>query len=113
MDTDIMSTKPTKVFCIGFMKTGTTTMNSALTILGYRVSHRSWRLLPAIMKGDWNSVANHAEAWDALEDNPIPLIYQGIRPALPQLEIHPYQTRPRKMVSERLVSYWEVAIADA
>ena len=83
MDSDIMSAKPTKVFCIGFMKTGTTTMNSALTILGYRVSHRSWRLLPAIMKGDWNSVANHAEAWDALEDNPIPLIYKELDQLFP------------------------------
>ena len=78
-----MSAKPTKVFCIGFMKTGTTTMNRALTILGYRVSNRSWRLLPAIVKHDWDSVANHAEAWDALEDNPIPQIYEQLDQLFP------------------------------
>ena len=75
--------KHTKVFCIGFMKTGTTTMNRALTILGYRVSHNSWKLLRPIMKGDWGRVKRHAQEWDALEDNPIPLIYRELDKMFP------------------------------
>lgn len=67
-----------KVFCIGFMKTGTTTLNRALSILGYRVSHTSWRWLPEIVKEDWESIERLAQPWDALEDNPIPLIYREL-----------------------------------
>ncbi|MEZ4722409.1 MAG: sulfotransferase, partial [Flavobacteriales bacterium] len=76
--------KSTKVFCIGFMKTGTTTMNRALSELGYRVSNKSWRLLMPIVKNDWEKVAEHAELWDALEDNPIPLIYRELDEMFPK-----------------------------
>ena len=71
-------TKTPKVFCIGFMKTGTTTLNRALSILGYRVSHDSWKWLPLIMQEDWESIQPLANKWDALEDNPIPLIYREL-----------------------------------
>lgn len=72
-----------KVFCIGFMKTGTTTLNRALTILGYQVSHNSWRWLNYIVKEDWTNLAQQVAHWDALEDNPIPLIYKELDQAFP------------------------------
>ena len=72
------STKPHKVFCIGFMKTGTTTLNRALSVLGYRVSHNSWKWLKLIVKNDWSSVRQKMDVWDAVEDNPIPLIYKEL-----------------------------------
>lgn len=67
-----------KVFCIGFMKTGTTTMNRALGALGYRVSPHSWKLLKPIMRKDWDKVKQHIEAYDAFEDNPIPQIFKEL-----------------------------------
>jgi len=67
-----------KVFCIGFMKTGTTTMNRALAALGYRVSPDSWKLLQPIMKGDWKTVKQHIDRHDAFEDNPIPHIFKQL-----------------------------------
>jgi hypothetical protein len=72
-----------KVFCIGFMKTGTTTMNRVLTTLGYRVSHDSWKWLPVIMRRDWPALKSLAAPWDALEDNPIPLIYKELDTLFP------------------------------
>lgn len=76
--------KTTKVFCIGFMKTGTTTLNRALSILGYRVSHNSWRWLNLIFRKDWNAIKARMNNWDAVEDNPIPLIYKELDKLFPQ-----------------------------
>ncbi len=70
--------KEHKVFCIGFMKTGTTTLNRALSLLGYRVSHNSWRWLNDIVKEDWDAIGRKVKEWDALEDNPIPLIFREL-----------------------------------
>jgi hypothetical protein len=70
--------KSHKVFCIGFMKTGTTTLNRALSVLGYRVSHNSWRWLSLICKEDWSGIKSKMDTWDAVEDNPIPLIYKEL-----------------------------------
>lgn len=60
------------------MKTGTTTMNRALSALGYRVSPDSWKLLLPIMKGNWNAIESHIDRFDAFEDNPIPQIYKEL-----------------------------------
>lgn len=79
-----MSNKPTKVFCIGFMKTGTTTLNNALTQLGYKVSHNSWRWLSHAMHGEFDVIKKKMMEWDAVEDNPIPLIYKELDAAFPQ-----------------------------
>lgn len=65
------------------MKTGTTTLNRALSILGYRVSHNSWQWLYSIMRNDWEKVSKLALEWDALEDNPIPLIYKELDQLFP------------------------------
>lgn len=65
------------------MKTGTTTLNRALSLLDYKVSHNSWRWLKHILRKDWDAVAQAAEEWDALEDNPIPLIYRELDRAFP------------------------------
>ena len=51
MDSDL--TLP-KVFCIGFQKTGTTSLESALKILGYRVKSVFGRELPIeILRQDY------------------------------------------------------------
>lgn len=65
------------------MKTGTTTLNRALSILGYRVSHNAWQWLNPIVKEDWHKIKTLAAEWDALEDNPIPLIYKDLDKLFP------------------------------
>lgn len=65
-----------KVFCIGFHKTGTTSLKIALKILGYRVTGPNGQR-------DKN-IGRHVEAlarrivpkFDAFQDNPWPIIYR-------------------------------------
>ena len=99
-----MSTmKPHKVFCIGFMKTGTTTLNRALSILGYRVSHNSWKWLKMICKNDWKGIQEKMDAWDVVEDNPIPLIYKELDALYPGSKFILTERKPEKWYNS--VSY--------
>jgi Sulfotransferase domain len=63
-----------KVFCVGFQRTGTTSMLDALRCLGY-FGHRDapW-LLPSIEAG--RPDLSIADDYDALADNPFPLLYR-------------------------------------
>ncbi len=97
------TTKPHKVFCIGFMKTGTTTLNRALSILGYRVSHNSWKWLKMICKNDWKGIQEKMDAWDAVEDNPIPLIYKELDALYPGSKFILTEREPEKWYNS--VSY--------
>lgn len=72
----------TKVFCVGFQKTGTTSLGRALEILGYRVcGYRPFSDL-ADHDGDdvWERVEQRAfalaEENDAFKDTPWPLLYR-------------------------------------
>ncbi len=65
-----------KVFGIGFHKTGTTSLASALTILGYRVTGPNNVSEPDI--GETYPALTRAlsEQFDAFQDNPWPLVYR-------------------------------------
>lgn len=65
------------------MKTGTTSLNTALSILGYKVCHNSWAWIYDIVLNRWNSIASKARAYDAFEDNPISLIYKELDQLFP------------------------------
>lgn len=74
-----------KVFCIGFHKTGTTSLYAALTELGYRVSgtigHR-WSAERLRAEGAKLCVET-ARRFDAVEDMPWPLFYRELDAAFP------------------------------
>lgn len=72
-----------KVFCIGFQKTGTCSLNRALTTLGYRVCSARYDLIRAVRKGDLNSVFDIVDQYDAFEDNPWPLLFRDLDRAYP------------------------------
>ena len=72
-----------KVFCIGFHKTGTTSLHEALTILGYRVCSVRKDLVGAIIRGDSAAIQRVVESYDAFEDNPWPLLYQVLDRGIP------------------------------
>lgn len=76
---------PPKVFCIGFQKTGTTSLHAALTALGYRTS--------AVVGRDWTAERLAAEGaalcirtmkeFDAAEDMPWPIFFRELDEAFP------------------------------
>ena len=67
-----------KIFCIGFQKTGTTSIESALTSLGYKVCGVRFDLIPHINNGDYDSIWNVVDSFDAFRDNPWPVLYKAI-----------------------------------
>ncbi|MCS3950913.1 sulfotransferase family protein [Salinibacter ruber] len=67
-----------KVFCIGFHKTGTTTLKICLEELGYKVKSSDLRLLRAAKEGKVHKLYDTIEEYDAFRDWPWPLVYQKI-----------------------------------
>lgn len=76
-------TKRHKVIGVGFQKTGTSSLRDALQILGYRVGDNNHQLLWPILRGRWARVFRKLERYDAVEDNPWPLIYKEIDAHVP------------------------------
>jgi hypothetical protein len=83
-----------KVFGIGFQKTGTSSLAEALEILGYRTNHgvfinhpekrRSLRIAPPLTNEKVVAQALPLAAeYDALTDNPWPLLYRELDAAFP------------------------------
>ncbi len=78
--------KTTKVFGIGFQKTGTTSLGKALEVLGYRV-HGVILFRepdPAIAEKARQRAFEVAEAFDAFQDMPWPLFYREFDQRYPQ-----------------------------
>jgi hypothetical protein len=68
--------KQPKVFCIGFHKTGTSSMAQALRILNYRVTGPNGQNDPDIARNVYKMAAKLAKRYDAFQDNPWPIIYR-------------------------------------
>jgi hypothetical protein len=68
----------TKIFCIGFQKTGTTSLGEAFEKLGYKVCGVYHELLPDLVKGDFEKIKDVAEGYDVCKDNPWPVLYQRL-----------------------------------
>lgn len=64
-----------KILVAGFQKTGTTSLETALLMLGYTVGRPEKQLLPALRADNFDEVWKVADRFDALQDNPWPLIY--------------------------------------
>jgi hypothetical protein len=65
-----------KVFCIGFHKTGTTSLKMALKILGYRVTGPKGRRDKNIAQNVEALARRVVPKFDAFQDNPWPIIYR-------------------------------------
>lgn len=70
--------KNIKTFSIGFQKTGTTTLETALIMLGYHVGRPEKSLVPHIKAGHWDPVWEIADQFTALQDNPWALLYKEL-----------------------------------
>ena len=73
---------PTKVFGVGFHKTGTTSLRDALRILGYRVTGPNFtqeqRLEHLLLRA-----AELAEQYDGFQDDPWPLLFREMDQRFP------------------------------
>ena len=72
-----------KVFCIGFHKTGTTSLEMALKQLGYRVTGCFGTKDPEIASKVHELAYARAEKFDAFEDNPWPVLYRELDERFP------------------------------
>jgi hypothetical protein len=68
----------TKVFCVGFHKTGTKSLAVALRALGYRVIGASGVNDPDIGHNVLPMAYDLVEKYDAFQDNPWPIIYKEL-----------------------------------
>lgn len=65
-----------KVFCIGFHKTGTTSLAVALKLLGYRVTGPNNTKDPDIAEKVHALAEELSDEYDAFQDNPWPVLYR-------------------------------------
>lgn len=72
-----------KVFGIGFHKTGTKSLGKALKILGYSVCGPVATRNPDIADEALGIALRHAEQFDAVQDNPFPLLFRELDAAFP------------------------------
>jgi len=72
-----------KVFCIGFHKTGTTTLEVALKKLGYKVTGSFGTKDPDIAGKVHEMAYAMVERFDAFEDNPWPVLYKELDARFP------------------------------
>jgi len=72
-----------KVFCIGFHKTGTSSIAVALRILGYRVTGPNGVRDPNIGKNVLAMAYDLVDKYDAFQDNPWPIIYKELDKKFP------------------------------
>lgn len=68
--------KDRQVFCIGFQRTGTTSLSEALRMLGYFSLHDAPWLLPDLRDGV--RPIPLLDEYDAFTDNPFPLMYEEL-----------------------------------
>jgi hypothetical protein len=78
-----VQTVQSKIIGIGFQKTGTSSLKAALEMLNYKVGENHYKLLPYILKGNYKPVLSVLSRFDAVEDNPWPLIYPKIDEKVP------------------------------
>ena len=67
-----------KIFCIGFHKTGTTSLRDALRHLGYSVTGPNETRNPRIAEEVLDIAFSLVDQFDAFQDNPWPIIYKEL-----------------------------------
>ena len=72
-----------KVFCIGFQKTGTTSLGEALGLLGYSVTGPNFLTNQDLENQVYDLALAITEKYDAFQDNPWPLLYKEMDQKFP------------------------------
>ena len=72
-----------KVFCIGFQKTGTTSLGEALGLLGHSVTGPNFLTNQDLENQVYDLAFTMAQQYDAFQDNPWPLLYKEMDQRFP------------------------------
>ncbi|MCI5060005.1 MAG: sulfotransferase [Alphaproteobacteria bacterium] len=84
-----------KIFCIGFQKTGTTSLGKALGMLGYDVCGPIGVTNPDIDRKALAWAVERVPDYDAFQDNPWPLLYQELDRLYPNSKFILTTRKPR------------------
>lgn len=72
-----------KIICIGWHKTGTSTLGDALLMLGYKVIGAREDLAYSLLEGDYKPALSLAEKFEALQDVPWAVLYKELDQSFP------------------------------
>lgn len=72
-----------KIFCIGFPRTGTTTLSDALSTLGYKVRGGPEEIHEAFLNNDIDAIIDFVKKHDAFQDDPWPQLYKKLDKLFP------------------------------
>ena len=72
-----------KLFGIGFHKTGTTTLDKVYQILGYNACPVRTDLAESLSNGNVEPTFEVVKQFDAFQDNPFPILYKELDQAFP------------------------------
>ncbi len=72
-----------KIFGIGFQKTGTSSLRRALKTLDYRVAGPNWINDPDIQETVYEKAFGIIDRFDAFQDNPWPILYKELAERYP------------------------------
>ncbi|MFW5760159.1 MAG: sulfotransferase family protein [Cyclobacteriaceae bacterium] len=67
-----------KVFVLGMGKTGTSSLDKALQLLGYKVAGYELAFNDALFKGEVDSMMNYLQNYDAAQDLPWAVLYKEL-----------------------------------
>lgn len=91
-----------KVFCIGFHKTGTTSLEKALELLGYRVTGPNGTRDPDIASKVYDMADELVQQYDAFQDNPWPVIYREMDEKYPGSKFILTMRSPESWISSQV-----------
>ncbi len=106
-----MAGQKPKIFCIGFQKTGTTSLGLALQKLGYKVCGPVGVTNPAIRYKALDWALDRVPHFDAFEDNPWPLLYRELDQRFPGSKFILTHRHPRAWIksAKKYFGYYEAA----
>lgn len=86
-----------EIFCIGFHKTATKSIAEALEVLGYKTFHWHEDLAKKWYAGNIDYLLDFCKQYDAVSDNPFPLIFKELYKANPDGKfIFTYRSTPER-----------------
>jgi hypothetical protein len=91
-----------KVFCIGFHKTGTTSLEKALELLGYRVTGPNGTKDPDIAEKVYDMADELVAKYDAFQDNPWPVLYREMDEKYPGSKFILTMRSPESWISSQV-----------
>ena len=91
-----------KVFCIGFHKTGTTSLEEALVLLGYRVTGTNNTKDPEIAEKVYDLADELVAKYDAFQDNPWPVLYREMDEKYPGSKFILTMRSPESWISSQV-----------